>query len=145
MTLELKKAMRIVLTDDDPHALLFLQKSFQHFGVFSEIIYLKSGEELLDFMEHRDPLQQQKIDCLLLDMKMPGKSGRETLEALRANHWAEETPVVVMSHGSYAPDIEAVMKLGACAFWQKPGSLEEYRSFVEKINSLLDPFSFSKN
>lgn len=58
------------------------------------------------------------IDCILLDMRMPGSDGIEVLRQLgeRKSH----PPVVVLTgHGDMALAVEA-MKLGAMDFLEKP-------------------------
>jgi two-component system, NtrC family, nitrogen regulation response regulator NtrX len=66
-------------------------------------------------------LEAEEIDFLILDIRLPGMSGLEMLEKLRASDvaWAQ-LPVLVMSgHASLQEAVNAV-KLGATDFLEKP-------------------------
>ncbi len=57
-------------------------------------------------------------DCVLLDLEMPGANGWETLPRLREVIPAGK--IVVLSSSAPEESSEAVLKLGADAFVQKP-------------------------
>jgi FixJ family two-component response regulator len=79
-----------------------------------------SGQDLLDALEYLEP------DCILLDMRMPGMDGLETLKAIPERR--RGIPVVFFtSHGDIPLAVEA-MQLGAADFIEKPGSFEQIAS-----------------
>jgi len=74
--------------------------------------------------------------CILLDLKMPGKSGHQVQEEL--NRRGVTLPVIVISgSGNLAAAVEA-MKLGAVDFLQKPVRDADLLATVERA---LDTFS----
>jgi DNA-binding NtrC family response regulator len=75
-------------------------------------------------------LRQQPVDLVLTDLKLPGITGLEFLQAARQIHAA--LPVVVMTaYGTVETAVEA-MKAGAADYVLKPFSLAEIRMVVEK-------------
>ena len=56
--------------------------------------------------------------CVLLDMQLPGMSGIELLETMRARHI--EIPVIIMSAYGDIPHAVRSMQLGAVDFIEKP-------------------------
>jgi len=62
------------------------------------------------------------IDVALVDLKMPGISGEETLAALKKEHELLEV-VILTGHGSIDSAIETT-KMGAYLYLQKPCDLE---------------------
>ena len=63
------------------------------------------------------------IDVALVDLKMPGIDGEETLKLLKAEHkWMEI--VILTGHGTIDSAVECT-KSGAFSYLQKPCSLEE--------------------
>src|SRR5258707_9253008 len=57
------------------------------------------------------------VDCILLDVKMPGMDGLETLQKIRLIR--EDVPVIMISgHGTIETAVEAT-KLGAFDFLEK--------------------------
>ncbi len=67
--------------------------------------------------------KQQVIDIALVDLKMPGISGEETLNTLKKEHeWMEV--IILTGHGSTESAVECT-KMGAYHYLQKPVELEE--------------------
>ena len=76
-------------------------------------------------------LDESSPDVMLLDLKMPGMDGMETLRRLRdAGH--DTAVVIVTAHGSI-PDAVTAMKLGAVDFLTKPVTPEVLRRVVGDI------------
>src|SRR6185436_10727387 len=73
----------------------------------------------------------QDFDALLLDIKMPGQDGLETLAKLRARGVA--TPVVMISgHGDVRTAMEAV-RAGAADFLEKPLFSEHVLNALRRV------------
>ena len=81
-----------------------------------EVLIAASGEQALDL------LGREPVDCLILDLEMPGMDGFAVLRALRER--AIETPVIVYTGtGSFDRCVQAV-KLGAYTFIDKEEPVE---------------------
>ena len=66
---------------------------------------------------------QVPIDIALVDLKMPGISGEETLEALKKEHeWMEV--IILTGHGSIDSAVECT-RSGAYSYLQKPCEFDE--------------------
>jgi DNA-binding NtrC family response regulator len=77
-----------------------------------------------------DLLRREQIDLVLTDLKLPGLSGLEFLQAAKRVNGA--LPVVVMTaYGSVETAVEA-MKAGASDYVLKPFALAEMRLVVQK-------------
>ncbi|MEM6644989.1 MAG: sigma-54 dependent transcriptional regulator [Bacteroidota bacterium] len=77
-----------------------------------------------------------KPDVILADLMMPGLSGVELIETLKAD--GEQIPVIIITaHSSVKSAVEA-MQLGAFHYLQKPVNLEEMRALVQKAIDLYD-------
>ncbi len=75
-----------------------------------------SGESLLDAID--DDPELTNGSCVLTDLRMPGLSGLELIEALKQRRI--KAPVVMMTaHGNVSSAVEA-MKKGAASFIEKP-------------------------
>ncbi|MBN2476302.1 MAG: sigma-54-dependent Fis family transcriptional regulator [Pirellulales bacterium] len=105
----------ILIVDNDEGLLHFLGRFFK-----------RQGHEVVTCMEGTSALQRigdESFDMILLDYKMPGLNGLETLSRIKAAH--VRTPVVIMTaHGTTETAIEA-MKLGAYEYLLKPFATEE--------------------
>lgn len=81
------------------------------------VVTVENGEEALEL------LSRQEFDVVLLDLKMPGLGGVETLRRLRSSGVAAEV-VILTGHPDVDTAVEA-MKLGAYDYLTKPFRLSE--------------------
>lgn len=85
-------------------------------------------------------LKANKVDLVLLDVMMPGKSGLEVLTEIRTGpHKAiREVPVMMITAKSSTDDIDQALALGANSYIVKPfrGTTvkEKVRSILENAN-----------
>ena len=105
----------VVVVDDDPIILKAVREILRNEDM--KVVLLNSGRVLLDYMEENTP------DIILLDIMMPGMSGMETLEKLRAFEALTrkpETPVIFLTAEEDA-DLETQgLENGAMDFIKKP-------------------------
>ncbi len=81
-------------------------------------------------------LERELIDCVLLDVWLPGKGGLEILQEVRSSY--PNTPVIIISgHGSIDMAVKAV-KEGAFDFLEKPLSLDRVTTIVRNALELQD-------
>ena len=100
----------IAIVDDDASVRKALARLLRSHG-FDTVTH-DSGREFLDSPTLHD------VECLLLDMHMPGMSGIEVLEEVRVA--ATKLPVVLMT-GRYDVDFaQRSLDAGASAFLRKP-------------------------
>ena len=96
------------------------------------IIRVKDCEEALLYL-----FPAQKKDGLpglmLLDLNLPGMSGKQLLQTLRRSESSPPVPVVMLSTSCNPGDVNDCYSLGAAGYLTKPLSLELY---VEKLRDL---------
>ncbi len=81
------------------------------------VIAVNRGEKAIE------AARENPIDIALVDLKMPGINGEETLKVLKQEHqWMEV--VILTGHGSVESAVECTRR-GAYEYLQKPCKLEE--------------------
>jgi len=80
-------------------------------------------------------LESQSIDIILLDLKLPGTSGLETLRQIKRRRPDLEV-IVTTGHGTIESAVQA-MKAGAYDYVTKPFSLEELKLLLERLSAHL--------
>jgi len=101
---------RVLIVDDEESIRSSLDRllSYEKYRTF----LAKDGPQAIEIV------QSERVDIVLLDIKMPGMDGIEVLAKLKEMN--PELPVVIISgHGTIATAVEAT-KLGAFDFIEKP-------------------------
>lgn len=75
-----------------------------------------------------DILAKELIDVVILDIKMPGMDGIQTLRTIKSRHPLVEV-ILLTGHGSTETAIEG-MKLGAFDYLLKPADFEELKTIL---------------
>ena len=100
----------ILVVDDDAPILLLMRTLLREFGF--DPVAAASGTEAIEQARAAQP------DLILLDRNMPGMSGDEVLEHLRASDGTIPVPILIVSGEPIAPD--EIRKLGAAGAVLKP-------------------------
>jgi DNA-binding NtrC family response regulator len=109
-----QQKINLLIVDDEEQFLKSMTKRLQVRDF--NVIAVTRGEQALE------AAKANPIDIALVDLKMPGMNGEETLRALKQdNKWMEV--VILTGHGSVDSAIECT-KLGAYSYLQKPCGLE---------------------
>jgi eukaryotic-like serine/threonine-protein kinase len=113
---EPRRAMSVLIVDDDPDARRILKACVERTLVRAEVSMAGSAEQALRHI-HRDP-----PDFILLDLRLPGMNGLELYLILSGMRLLERTDVVVVSGETDAVDLETLRNVGAARFLLKgPG------------------------
>ncbi|MCM8762117.1 MAG: response regulator [Candidatus Omnitrophica bacterium] len=76
-------------------------------------------------------LKKHNPDIIILDLKMPEKSGIETLEEIRDID--EKVPVIILTGYGDMESAKKAIHLGAVEFISKPFDVKEMRNIVKKV------------
>ena len=98
------------MLDDEPEMRKALRRLLTCSGFRVE--EYECGEDLLA------AVGSHPLDCLLLDLHMPGINGFDVLETLRSRHMP--VPVIVITAHDEPGTAERVRALGASAYLKKP-------------------------
>jgi len=118
---EVKKKKRVLVVDDHPKVLTFIEIDLKLRGF--EVVCTSSGKEALELVSSATP------DIVLLDMIMPGMDGCEVLKELRA---FTDLPVIAFSASPGNQD--SALRLGANDFMHKPFDPDD---MAKRIGALL--------
>lgn len=80
-------------------------------------------------------LDNQHIDCIILDMYLPDADGKEVLEILRNDPNKKDIPIIVYTGKSLSEKEEKELDEYATAFVQK--NVHSYRLIMEKVTSII--------
>lgn len=137
--MEKKKNHRILLAEDNEDDYLLVRDAFGENGLPVELLWVKDGEELMDYLFRRGryarPESAPAPELVLLDLKMPKKNGLEALKEMKAHPALRRIPVVAFSTSGSEEDIRAAYDLGINAYVRKPIG---YVLFTEAVKTIYD-------
>jgi DNA-binding response OmpR family regulator len=119
---------RILIADDEPHIRRILQTVLEMAGF--EVDLRRDGTDALEAARG-----SEHYDLILLDIMMPGATGLEMLEKIRAMDGRKSTSVVVLTAKGQDEDRQAAFSLGADDFLTKPFSP---RKLLARIHEIID-------
>jgi two-component system response regulator FixJ len=114
---------RVLLVEDDELVRRSTERLLQRAG--HQVDSFASGEELLEQGVPDD------AHVILLDVRLPGRSGLEVLRELDRN--GNRVPVVIMTAHGDVPMAVGAMKLGAADFLQKPYPVEKLTDTIGRV------------
>lgn len=119
------KGLKILLVDDDPDALMLIEKELTLCGA--------SVRGVTSTTDALEALQTFKADLLISDLEMPGKDGYHLIGTIRASRVIPRLPAIALT--AYASETERnrALQAGFHAHLSKPVRLEE---LLETIRSL---------
>ena len=129
----------VLLVEDDPDDVFFLKEAFKNTGMAGALRVARDGEEAIDYLlgraAHADRALSPAPALVLLDLKLPRKSGLEVLEWRRGVPGMERIPVVVLTSSQSDADLARAYELGANSYLVKPISSEAQLDMVKAIQA----------
>jgi DNA-binding LytR/AlgR family response regulator len=122
--------IKAILVDDEPHAIEVLDNYLRN---FSEIEVIARCQDAIQAFQ---VLQQQKVDLMFLDVKMPGLNGTDLLRSLK-------TPPKVVFTTAYQDYAVEGFDLNAVDYLLKPIPFERFLRAVDKVFTGLNVTSQS--
>ena len=117
---------KILIADDEPNIVISLEFLMKREG--HAVSIARDGPNALEAIRSTRP------DLVLLDVMMPGMSGFEVCQAVRADEALAGVKILMLSAKGRDTDIAKGSAMGADAYMTKPFSTKE---LAEKVRELL--------
>ncbi len=121
----------ICLIDDDPDHVLIISRAIRELGEQATVHAANDGDEALEWLRATANLP----DLILLDINMPGLSGFDVLQAIKADERLKSVPVVMLTSSDASSDVARAYELGASGYISKPSYFHDLRAVLG--NTLL--------
>lgn len=120
----------ILQVEDEANDVFLLQRAFVQAGITNPVQVATDGQMAIDYLGGRgrfsDRAKFPLPGLILLDLKLPRRSGREVLEWLHAQPTLSKTVIIVFTSAQYVGDVSLAYELGANSFIIKPFDFSEY-------------------
>jgi CheY-like chemotaxis protein len=128
----------ILLVEDNPNDVLLIQRAFRKANLASALQVVGDGDAAIAYLggqiafadRQRFPMPR----LMLLDLKLPRRSGFEVLAWLRQHEQMKRLPVVVLSSSRESPDIAKAYDLGANSYLVKPVAPDDLLELVKAMD-----------
>lgn len=128
----------ILLVEDNPRDVLLIQRAFRKANVAIPLQVVEDGEVAIRYLSGEEPYTDRDRYPLplliLLDLKLPRKSGAEVLAWLRQQPALKRLPVVVLTSSKEYADINHIYDLGGNAYMVKPVAFDNLVEIVKALN-----------
>ncbi len=116
---------KVLIADDEPNILISLEFLMKREGWHVSVA--RDGDAALR------AIQDQHPDLVLLDVMMPGKSGFEVCQAVRADEALAGVKILMLTAKGRDTDVAQGLGLGADAYMTKPFSTKELAAKVREM------------
>lgn len=125
----------ILLVEDDPDHILLIQRAFAQAGLVNPLRIVRDGDEAVAYLSGEGAFTDRSRNPLptiiLLDTKLPRRSGLEVLHWLRGRPELQRTPVVLMTSPGEPSDMDKAYALGVNTCLIKPVQFNDLPAMVQ--------------
>ena len=128
------RPVEILLVDDDPEDVELTRDALQEGRVPSTVNAVGDAAEAMAYLHGEGEYAAALLpDLILLDLKMPRKSGLELLAEIKADEALRRIPVIVLTTSDAPDDILKAYDLQASCYITKPEDLEEFQRVMNSV------------
>lgn len=129
----------VLLVEDNEDDVELILYAFEKAGIVNPVVTLSDGDAAVSYImgagvyaeRERHPLPS----LILLDLKLPRRSGFEVLQAIRNHEPTKHTPVVILTSSDQRADIKQAYNHCANAYLVKPVSRDALLTMVKTFNA----------
>lgn len=119
----------ILLVEDNPDDVLLTRRAIKKAGMHVSLAVVSDGDAAVAYLEGTGAYADRRAfplpELVLLDLKLPRRSGLEVLRWMRGHPVVAMVPVVVLTSSAEDADIRQAYERGANSYLQKPVAFNE--------------------
>lgn len=128
----------VLLVEDEPNDVLLVKRAFRKAGTNVPLHVVNDGQAAVDYLAGHGIYADRAVyplpTLLLLDLKLPRKSGHEVLEWLRNQRELHRMPVVVLTSSKESSDVNRAYDLGANSYLVKPVAFADLLRMTQTLD-----------
>src|ERR1043165_5275444 len=123
----------VLQVEDDPNDVFLFNRAFKKSGIDAALKAFEDGEDLINFLSSA-AASEAAPSLVLLDIKLPRKSGFEVLQWVRAHPSFKRLPIVMLTSSAQPHDVRRAYDLGANGYLVKPMDIEEMTRLLSAVH-----------
>jgi CheY-like chemotaxis protein len=126
--------IEVLLVEDNPGDVRLTQEVLKDGRILNHLNVAIDGVEALEYLRRQGRYADvAPQDIVLLDLNLPRMSGREVLEAMKADPELRRIPVVILTTSAAEKDVLAAYDLHANCYITKPVDLVQFEAVIRSI------------
>lgn len=129
----------LLYAEDREDDVFFLDRACRRAGLHDRLAIhaVRDGQLAVDYLRGTGGFADRQAhplpDLVLLDLKMPNRSGLEVLEWIRRDNAFTGLPVYLLTSSNQQSDIQRASALGATGYRTKPSDISELARLVREL------------
>ena len=128
----------ILIVEDNPTDVMLIRRGLDKARVANPIQVVNDGDAAVDYLSgvgaYVDRRQFPLPILMLLDLKLPRRSGLEVLEWLRTQETLKRLPVVALTSSQQDRDVNAAYDSGVNSYLVKPVEFDGLLEMLKTVN-----------
>lgn len=128
----------VLLVEDNTSDVLLFQRAYNKAQISNPLRVVRDGQEAIDYLAGSPPYDDRASHPLpavvLLDIKLPRRSGHEVLAWIRQQPKLRRIPVVMLTSSSQPGDIASAYDLSTSSYLVKPVNNASLNDLVRLID-----------
>jgi len=129
----------ILIVEDNATDVMLIRRAFTRLKIANPVQILGDGDRAVEYLAgnsaYADRARFPLPALVLLDLKLPRRSGLEVLEWLRRQDGLRRLPVVMLTSSRQSHDVNRAYDLGANSYLVKPVEFEGLEVMLGTINT----------
>jgi two-component system, chemotaxis family, response regulator Rcp1 len=128
--------IEILLVDDDMGDIDLTLEVLDLSKIKLNINTVNDGVECMEYLRKQGKYENVPTpDLIFLDLNMPRKDGRVTLQEIKSDPILKRIPVVILTTSDADKDIVSTYTSGANCYVKKPVGLQEFQTVVKTVEN----------
>ncbi len=131
--------MCILLVEDDYNDILLIRRAFRKANIQQSMMLVSDGDEAIAYLsregKYADTQAYSTPILVLLDLKLPRRSGLEVLAWIRQQPILKRLLVVVLTSSQENCDLNRAYDLGANSYLVKPVNFQDFVRLIELVDT----------
>ena len=127
----------LLLVEDDPNDVMLFRRAKDKAKLVNPLHVVSDGDAAIAYLSGQSQYADRNTHpfptLMLLDLKLPRKSGLEVLEWLRQQQDIHRLPVMVMTSSKESADVDKAYDLGANSYLVKPVAFDTLLAMVRAL------------
>lgn len=130
----MKPLADVLLVEDNPADVDLTREVLTETNHHLRLSAVQDGEQAISFLRRRGKFSDvPRPDIIVLDLNLPGITGRNVLQQLKSDQDLKRIPVIIFTSSQAQDDVVSTYELGASCYLRKPGNLPEFKAVVKTV------------